>query len=121
MVPTGVTDEDACRQLVEKAIKEIGGIDILVNNAGISMKGLFHETDTNVIKRLMEVNFWGTVYCTKYALPWLVKRKGSLVGISSTAGFHGLHYMMEPSRVNLQGMRIILNHLILWQRELLTA
>ena len=38
----------------------------------------------------MDVNFWGTVYCTKYALPWLQKSRGSLVGISSVAGIHGL-------------------------------
>ncbi len=54
------------------------------------MRGLFKETDLSVIKRLMDVNFWGAVYCTKYALPELIKNKGSVVGVSSIAGFKGL-------------------------------
>ncbi|MEZ4998529.1 MAG: SDR family NAD(P)-dependent oxidoreductase [Bacteroidales bacterium] len=49
-----------------------------------------------VLKRLMDVNFWGTVYCTKYALPYIVRNRGSIVGVSSTAGFHGL-----PGRTGL--------------------
>ncbi len=46
-----------------------GRIDILINNAGISMRALFEDTDLEVMKQLMDINFWGTVYCTKYALP----------------------------------------------------
>ncbi|MCC7318095.1 MAG: SDR family NAD(P)-dependent oxidoreductase, partial [Bacteroidales bacterium] len=43
-----------------------------------------------VLKSIMDINFWGTVYCTKYALPYLLKSKGSVVGISSIAGYKGL-------------------------------
>jgi short-subunit dehydrogenase len=71
-------------------VKRFGRIDILVNNAGISMRALFENTDLTVIKQLMDVNFWGTVYCTKYALPYLLKVKGSVVGVSSIAGYKGL-------------------------------
>ena len=54
------------------------------------MRALFEEVDLSVIHELMDVNFWGTVYCTKYALPYLLKEKGSVVGVSSVAGFKGL-------------------------------
>ncbi|MCE5347481.1 MAG: SDR family oxidoreductase [Bacteroidales bacterium] len=89
-VKTDVSREEDCKRLVEKTIEYYGGIDILVNNAGISMRASFPEVDLKVLHRLMDVNFWGTVYCTKYALPYLVKQKGSLIGVSSVAGFHGL-------------------------------
>ena len=54
------------------------------------MRALFDDVDVSVLHRLMDVNFWGTVNCTKYALPWLQRSRGSLVGISSVAGLHGL-------------------------------
>ena len=78
------------RNLIDQTVKRFGRIDILINNAGISMRALFENTDLSVIKQLMDVNFWGTVYCTKYALPYLLKVKGSVVGVSSIAGYKGL-------------------------------
>ena len=54
------------------------------------MRAMFRDLDLSVIKSLMDVNFWGTVFCTKYALPWLLKSKGSVVGVISIAGFKGL-------------------------------
>jgi short-subunit dehydrogenase len=87
---TDVANEEECRILVQKTIEKFGTIHILINNAGISMRALFDDVDISVLKRLMDVNFWGTVYCTKYALPYIVKNRGSIVGVSSTAGFHGL-------------------------------
>ncbi len=87
---TDVTAEDDCANLVKKAVDSFGGVDVLICNAGISMRALFDDVDLAVLKRLMDVNFWGTVYCTKYALPWLQKSKGSVVGVSSVAGIHGL-------------------------------
>lgn len=89
-VKTDVTKEDDCRKLVETAVSEYGTVNILINNAGLSMRAVFDDTDLKVLRRLMDVNFWGTVYCTKYALPHLVANRGSLVGVSSVAGFHGL-------------------------------
>ncbi|MDP4222629.1 MAG: SDR family oxidoreductase [Bacteroidota bacterium] len=89
-IKTDVSVEEDCKRFIEKAISEFGTIDILVNNAGLSMRSLFDDVDLKVIHRLMDVNFWGTVYCTKYALPYLVRNRGSLVGVSSVAGFHGL-------------------------------
>lgn len=87
---TDVSHEDDCRKLIEATVNHFGQIDILVNNAGISMRALFEDVDLNVIRQLMDVNFYGTVYCTKYALPYLLKTKGSLVGVISIAGFVGL-------------------------------
>ena len=89
-VPTDVCREEDCKNLIEKAVAAYGKIDILVNNAGISMRALFKDLDLSVIRQLMDVNFWGTVYCTKYALPYLLREKGSVVGVISIAGFKGL-------------------------------
>ena len=85
-----VVKEEDCKHLVDTAIEAFGGIDIMICNAGLSMRALFDDCDRKVLHRLMDVNFWGTVNCTKYALPWLQKSRGSLVGISSVAGIHGL-------------------------------
>ena len=89
-VKTDVTVEDDCRNLIQQTVECFGRIDILINNAGISMRALFIDLDLDVMRRLMDTNFWGTDYCTKYALPYLLKTKGSLVGVISTAGHIGL-------------------------------
>ncbi len=87
---TDVTREADCRRLIERTVERFGRIDILICNAGISMRALFDDVDLDVLRHLMDVNFWGAVYCTKYALPYLQASKGSIVGVSSVAGIHGL-------------------------------
>ena len=89
-VRADVSVEEDCRRMVEAVLARFGGIDVLINNAGVSMRALFKDVDLKVLKTLMDVNFWGTVYCTKYALPSLLERKGSVVGVISTAGYAGL-------------------------------
>jgi len=89
-VKTDVTKPDDCRILIDKAIEKFGQIDVLINNAGISMRALFNNTEMEVMHQLMNVNYWGTVNCTKYALPHLLKQKGSLVGVISVGGYVGL-------------------------------
>ena len=89
-VRTDVTSEQDCKALVESAVARFGGIDILVNNAGISMRAMFKDLDLKVIHSLMDVNFWGTVNCTKFALPYLLESRGSVVGVISIAGFSAL-------------------------------
>lgn len=85
-----VAVETDCKQVIEKTIAKYSKIDILINNAGISMRALFAELDLEVIKQVMDINFYGTVYMTKYALPYLITSKGSIVGVSSIAGYKGL-------------------------------
>ena len=89
-VKCDVSREEECRALVERTVERFGRIDILVNNAGISMRAMFNDLDLKVIHSLMDVNFWGTVNCTKYALPWLLKSRGSVVGVISIAGYSAL-------------------------------
>ena len=90
VVRTDVSREDDCRHLIEATIERFGRIDILINNAGLSMRANFKQVELSVLHRLMDVNFWGTVYCTRYALPHILRTKGSIVGICSVAGFIGL-------------------------------
>ena len=87
---TDVTNESDCKRLIERAVEAFGGIDVMICNAGISMRAIFDDVEMSVLHRVMDVNFWGTAYCAKYALPYLQASKGSLVGISSVAGLHGL-------------------------------
>ena len=90
IIKTDVSKEEDCKKLIQQTVNQFGRIDVLINNAGISMRALFSELNLNVLQRLMDVNFWGTVYCSKYALPHLLKTKGSLVGVNSIAGYVGL-------------------------------
>lgn len=85
-----VSNENDCRNFIGSAIEAFGGIDILVNNAGISMRALLKDLNTEVLHKVMDVNFFGAVYCTKYALDSIISRKGSIVGVSSIAGYRGL-------------------------------
>ncbi len=89
-VQADVSIAEDCERIINKTIEHFGRIDILINNAGISMRALFSELDMQVFHRLMETNFWGTAYCSKFALPYLLKSKGSIVGVSSIAGYQGL-------------------------------
>ncbi len=89
-VACDVTKSEDCRLMVEQAVDKFGRIDICICNAGISMRALFDDVDLDVIHKLMDVNFWGAVNCVKYALPYIQHAKGSIVGVSSVAGIHGL-------------------------------
>ena len=89
-IVTDVCKVQDCKNLINKCITQFGRIDVLINNAGISMRGLFNESDLEVIQKVMNTNFWGAVFCTKYALPYLLQSNGSLVGVSSIAGYIGL-------------------------------
>jgi len=103
-VQCDVSKEEDCRNLIEQALFEFEGIDVLINNAGISMRALFKDLDVQVLKTLMDVNFWGTVYCSKYAMPALLTSKGSLVGVSSIAGYRGL-----PGRTGYSASKFAMN------------
>ena len=85
-----VSKEEDCKNFIEKTLEKFNRIDVLINNAGISMRALFKDTDLTTLKRVMDINFWGTVYCTKFALDSILKNKGTIVGVSSVAGYRGL-------------------------------
>ena len=85
-----VSKEEDCKNFIEKTVEKFNRIDILINNAGISMRALFKDTDLTTLKRVMDINFWGTVYCTKFALDSILENKGTIVGVSSVAGYRGL-------------------------------
>jgi short-subunit dehydrogenase len=107
-----VTAIDDCSRAIDAVVAAWGGVDVLVNNAGLTQIGLFRDTDVTVIRRVMEVNFFGAVNCTKVALASLIARRGQIVVISSMAGQaplplrtgyaaskHALHGFFESLRV----------------------
>ncbi|SHH99226.1 Short-chain dehydrogenase [Chryseolinea serpens] len=99
-----VSKEEDNKRMAEEVIKRYGTIDVLINNAGISMRALFEDVDLEVVKKVMDINFYGVLYATKYCLPEIVKNKGSIVGISSIAGYCGL-----PGRTGYSASKFALN------------
>ncbi len=98
-----VSKEQDNQQMAQLAMEHFGGIDILINNAGISMRALFEEVDLEVIRKVMDINFYGSIFATKYCLPSILERQGSVVGISSIAGYRGL-----PGRVGYSASKFAL-------------
>jgi len=101
---TDVANEKDCESAIEQTIKQFGTVDILINNAGISMRALFEECELTVIRQVMETNFFGMLYMTKYALPHIIAQKGSVIGISSIAGYRGL-----PARSGYSASKFAMN------------
>lgn len=89
-VVADVSRYDDCKHFIDSTIEALGSIDILINNAGISMRALLKDVEMDVLRKVMDVNFFGTVYCTKLALESITKNKGTIVGVSSIAGYRGL-------------------------------
>ncbi len=111
-----VADADAVERAVALAVERFGGIDVLVNNAGITHRGTFAETGLGVFRKVMAVNFFGAVHCTRAALPSLLERHGQIVVLSSLTGFapllyrsaynaskHALHGLFDTLRMELEG------------------
>ena len=111
-----VAREAECEAAINAIVTHYGGIDILVNNAGITQRSAFIDTRIDVYRRIMDVNFFGSLHCTKYAIAGLVERKGSIVIIESVAGVaplvgrtgycaskHALHGLFTSLRAELIG------------------
>ena len=116
VVRCDVTDPAECAAAIAAVEAELGGVDVLVNNAGISHRSPFTSTDPSVLRRVMEVNFFGAVHCTAAALPSLTARRGRIVAVSSVAGFaplvgrtgyaaskHAMHGFFDSLRAELVG------------------
>lgn len=110
-----ISDAQQCQHAVQEVVDHFGGIDLLINNAGVSHRSRFEDTDLSVFERMMAVNYFGTLYCTKAALPSLIERKGAIITLSSTGGFapmigrvgysaskHALHGLFESLRLELK-------------------
>lgn len=92
------------KKIASETLAHFGRIDILINNAGISMRALFEDLDLAVFHKVMDTNFWGTVYATKYCLPEILKRKGTVVGVSSINGYRG-----TPARTAYTASKFAMN------------
>ncbi len=109
-----VTDYPACQGAIASVVERFGRVDILVNNAGTVHRSAFKDTDIEVYRKVMEVNFFGSVHCARAALPELLQTRGMIVVISSIAGVaplygrtgyaaskHALHGFFESARCEL--------------------
>jgi NAD(P)-dependent dehydrogenase (short-subunit alcohol dehydrogenase family) len=118
-VACDVTCEKDCQEAIARIIQRFGGVDLLINNAGITHRSAFRDTSLEVFQRVMDVNFFGSLYCTKAALESLIERKGLIVAISSVAGFsplygrsgyaaskHALHGLFDSLRTELRNMGV---------------
>ena len=99
-----ISQEEDCRRLINEALNRFGKIDCLINNAGVSMRSEFKDADLDVFRKVMDINYFGVLYCTKFALDSIIKNKGSIVGISSIAGYRGL-----PGRSGYSASKFALN------------
>jgi short-subunit dehydrogenase len=89
-ITADVSKEEDCKSIIDQTIEQFGQIDILINNAGISQRALLKDLPIDSLREVMGINYWGTVYCTKFALEHLLKTKGSVVAVSSISGFSPL-------------------------------
>jgi NAD(P)-dependent dehydrogenase (short-subunit alcohol dehydrogenase family) len=122
-LPCDVTDAAACERAIAAGVARFGALDVLVNNAGMSHRSAFANTELAVIRRVMEVNFFGAVNCTRVALPHLLAARGLVIAVSSVAGYtpliartgyaaskHAMHGFFESLRTELapQGVAVMM-------------
>ena len=114
-----ITDEKSCAKSIAAVLKRFGGIDVLCNNAGVTQRSAFRKTSIEVYRRVMDINFFGALYCTKAALESLIERKGTIVVTSSVAGIapllgrtaysaskHALHGLFESLRTEIKDLGV---------------
>jgi NAD(P)-dependent dehydrogenase (short-subunit alcohol dehydrogenase family) len=114
-----VSSQQECEEAVGAVIMRWGGIDVLVANAGITQRSPFADTDVSVYRRVMEINFFGALYCAKAAIKSLLERKGLIIVTSSHAGYspligrtgysaskHALHGLFESLRTEVRHLGV---------------
>lgn len=118
-----ITDPDATRAAFARIEDKLGPVDVLVNNAGTSHRSPATETRVGVLRKVMEVNYFGSVHCTEAALPSLIANRGQVIVVSSVAGFapllgrcgyaaskHALHGYFNTLRAELapKGVNVLI-------------
>jgi NAD(P)-dependent dehydrogenase (short-subunit alcohol dehydrogenase family) len=106
VLPTDVTDPEQVSRAVEATVARFGKLDILLASAGLSMRAYFERSQLDAMGRVMRVNFFGTLYATHFALPHVMKTKGSLVAVSSLTGKRGIpsYSIYGASKFAIQGL-----------------
>lgn len=102
-----VSNYEQLKSVVEKIAAKNNQIDWVINNAGIGETGRFESQPVEVMRKVMDINYWGAAYLTLLTLPYLKKSTGSAIAfVSSVAGYVGLfgytHYV--PSKFALTGL-----------------
>lgn len=92
ILPLDLENSSNAKALAEQVISKFGRIDILINNGGISQRAFTKDTSLETDRKIMEINFFGTVALTKSVLPYMLKQKsGHIVAMSSIAGKFGFY------------------------------
>lgn len=120
VIPLDLKNYKEMPEIAAKAVGTFGKIDILINNAGLSQRSLAMETDIEVDKRLMDVDFIGTVALTKAVVPYMIQNKGGQIAVVSSlmgifgapmrsgyaAAKHALHGFFDALRAELYAQNI---------------
>uniref|UniRef100_A0A9I9CEF6 11-beta-hydroxysteroid dehydrogenase 1B-like n=1 Tax=Cucumis melo TaxID=3656 RepID=A0A9I9CEF6_CUCME len=88
VIPADISKIEDCKRCIQTTVTHFRRLDHLVNNAGVSSVNLFEEYDNlqNAVP-VMDVNFWGMVYCSYYGIPHLKQSRGKIIGIASSAAW----------------------------------
>ncbi|XP_010250644.1 PREDICTED: 11-beta-hydroxysteroid dehydrogenase 1B-like [Nelumbo nucifera] len=87
VVRADVSKVEDCKRFIQEAVNHFGRIDHLICNAGITCACIFEDAlDVTNFRTVMDINFWGSIYSTYFAIPHLRKSKGKIIVISSSAG-----------------------------------
>jgi len=120
--PLDVSQPEQLAAKTAELLQQTDKIDVLINNAGISQRALANETDLEVDRRIMEVNYFGTIALSKAVLPAMIERgSGQIVAVSSLAGIfgtplrsayaaskHALHGFFDSLRTEVHGDNILI-------------